>query len=208
MAGKIGLGATRIAALATIAIVLTVGYAFLAGIGSITPGQSSQGIIGSQGSQPGLISASTVTETTTAFQQLTTTLTFSFTETNSQTTQTMVQTTTLTYTSTETTTSTCAVGRCILLVATTPTNVDKKGSVSFLATDPIPQERSDPFTVFMDCGCAGGVYHGYFSNGVANFTFTFYGAGVHSIWIADGDQSTNATTRVFSNSVYETVSST
>jgi hypothetical protein len=210
MAGKFPGGATRVAAITSIAIILTVSYAFLIGFGSLVPGQSSQGIIGNRGSQPGLITASTstITETATSIVQIleTTTLTTSYTLSNSFTSTTVVETTTITYTTTTKQTSTSCTGRCITLVATSPTDISKDGSVSFRAVDSIPSEANDEFTAFMNCGCNGGVVHGYFVNGVATFSVKFTLSGAQDVWVADGNQATNATTIVYSNSVAENVS--
>ncbi len=200
-------GSTRVAAIAAIAIILTVGYAFLVGFGSL--GGLDRGISGNNGLQPGLISAttSTVTETATSIiQQLeTTTLTYTYTSSNAFTSTTVVQTTTITYTTTSTrqssTSTPCTIGQCITLVATSSTDINQNGQVSFRAVDPIPQEKNDPFTGFMNCGCNGGVVHGYFVDGVGTFSVKFTLTGDQKVWVADGDLPTNATTQVYSNSI-------
>jgi hypothetical protein len=205
--GKPSVGATRVAAITAVAIILTVSYAFLVGFGSILPGQNTQGFIGNQGTQPGLAADSASTVTTVLHD--TSTLTYTYTSSNSFTSSTVVETTTITYTteSTYTTTSSCtSPGRCITLYATSPTNITRDGRVTFTAITSIPQESDDAFTAFMDCGCRGGVAHGYFNNSVATFSVQFTLSGVHQIYVADGNEQTNSSTLVYSNSVPVNVS--
>jgi hypothetical protein len=204
MPGKFGVRATQIAAITTIAIVLTISYAFLVGAGSILPGHDAQGVIGNSTSRQGLITAITSTVTTVSLE--TSTITYTYTSSNALTSTVVVQTSTVTYTI-QTTPSCTSPGRCINLIASSSKNITRGGWVNFTAYDTIPQESGDAFTAFMDCGCSGGVAHGYFDNGFATFAVRFTVSGVHQIYVADGDQQTNSSTLVYSNSIAVNVGS-
>jgi hypothetical protein len=201
MIGKSLGAASRAAGIVAIVVVLTVSYAFLVGFSPFSSSQNAQGVIGDNGSQ--VATATTTTATSISLQ--TTTITSTYTTSSSDKTQTVVETTTMTLTTTQSSTS-CTVGECIWLTPISSTSISRNSRVSFRAVTSDPQEMNYAFTAFMDCGCNGGIVHGNFTNGVAVFSVDFTLTGAQRVWVAGGDQATNATTTVYSNVVPVTVS--
>jgi hypothetical protein len=95
----------------------------------------------------------------------------------------------------------CSSGQCISLTASSSTFIGVDKNVTFRAVDSDSHESNDSFTTFMDCGCSGGVAHGHFVDGSANFSVRFTIGGIHKVWTDDGDESNNKSVSVYSNSV-------